>query len=161
MTWCVATLRSWRTLEIGIVSSVFVAVWAALSVYLWTDLYRHSDTTQLLTITASTARYGVPYNSIGISAIEISEQAIWFKDAQTVCNSTLLPGPESFPNGRFSHLEYHAYYFDYLLAPITWLFSTEVVIAVTQALAFSSLLLLSYVILRREGVTVLGCAVFV
>lgn len=132
--------------------------WALLSYFLWSDIYRHSDTAALVYMTEAAGRYGAPYNQISISdydAIEVKPL-----DATEACNAPLLPGPESYPNGNFNHFEYHAYYFVYVLAPLTWLFPADLVIGGTQALAMVATILLVYVILRQERVGVASAGLF-
>jgi uncharacterized membrane protein len=137
-----------------------LAVWTVLAYFLWSDIYRRSDTAALVYMTEATGRSGVPYNQISITNLDAN--AVEPLDASEVCNASLSPGPESYPNGSFSHLEYHAYYFVYALAPLTWLLPSELVIGGTQALAMAMTILLVYVILRQErvgiGATALFCA---
>jgi hypothetical protein len=147
-----------RRAELVAVGVVFLAVWTLLAYFLWSDIYRHADTAALVYMTEATGRYGVPYNQVSISnydaiAVEPLEPA-------TACAAPLTPGPESYPNGMFSHLEYHGYYFVYALAPLTWFMPGELVIAGTQALAMAATVLLVYVILRKERVGIGAAALF-
>jgi hypothetical protein len=145
--------------EALLVGALFIAVWYALATFFWTSMYRHTDTTQLVTITESTGRYGVPYNSFGASVVEAVRT--WGTDAQTVCNMLLAPGPGAYPNGLFNYLEYHAYYFVYVLAPLTFVLPASGVVALTQALAMAAVPLLVYVMLRYEHVHPIGAIALV
>lgn len=140
------------------VGTLFLMIWGLLSFYLWRDIYRRSDTAALVYMTEATGRYGVPYNQVSISNYDADD--VKPLDAATACAAPLTPGPESYPNGQFSHFEYHAYYFVYALAPLTWLFPADLVIAATQALAMTATILLVYVILRQERTSIVGAALF-
>jgi uncharacterized membrane protein len=151
-------LRQSRLPEICVVGGLFLVGWYLMGFFLWSSIYRSADTAQLLLLTESAAKFGVPFNQVGATTLEISE--IRPIEASIVCNSPLLPGPESYPNGQFNHLEYHAYYFAYALAPLMWVLPADVVIASTQALALCATVLLVYMILRQERVSPIGRALF-
>ena len=147
-----------RRTEILIVGAVFLALWSLVAYFLWSDIYRHSDTAALVYMTEATGRYGVPYNQISISDYDAGD--VKPLEASAACAAPLVPGPESYPNGNFSHFEYHAYYFVYVLAPLTWLMPTDLVIAGTQSFAMVAILLLVYVILRQERVGIAAAGLF-
>jgi hypothetical protein len=149
-------LRRLKYLDLTLIAAVFLVVWALLAYFLWNDIYRNADTAQLRLLTESTGKYGVPYNQVGASVFD--EDWTRAVDAKIVCDAPLTPGPESYPNGQFSHLAYHAYYFAYALAPLTWFLPTDVVIAGTQALAVVGTLLVVGLILRQERVGLVGGA---
>lgn len=147
-----------RPAEVAVVGAVFLLVWSLLGFFLWSDIYRHSDTAALVYMTEATGKYGLPYNQVSISDYDAAD--VKPLDAAAACSAPLTPGPESYPNGQFSHFEYHAYYFVYALAPLTWFFPAEVVIGATQGLAMTATVLLVYVILRQERTHILGAVLF-
>ena len=147
-----------RRRELLVVGLVFLVLWTLFAYYLWSDINRHSDTAALVYMTESTGRFGVPYNQVSIS--DYDAEAVMPLDPAAACTAPLTPGPESYPNGNFSHFEYHAYYFVYALAPLTWLLPSDVVIGGTQAFAMLAVLLLVYVILRQQRVGIAAAALF-
>jgi len=145
-------------IEIFLAACFFIGLSAAFGFYLRSDLNRQLDTAMMLEVTDSSARYGTPFSQA--SAAILDARRTWTMQAEAVCKDPLAPGPESYPNGRQDALKQHAYYFGYILAPLTMLFSVNTAVTATQALALTATLLLVYWTLRQEHVNPLGSAVF-
>lgn len=113
----------------------------------------HGDTAFLMEVLTSIKETGVPTTHLGPAFYDAFSTFTLY--AEKVCQSELMAAERG-----VSILDVHAYYILYPLAALTWLFSPHVILAVANGLAFTSIIFISYWVIRRQGVTVLGAIAF-
>jgi hypothetical protein len=102
----------------------------------------------------SIKKFGVPYTPNAHYFVDAIKTFVM--EPLDVCASALLPTSD---NG-LSVLNTHAYYLLYPLAFFSLLFSSQEVLAFFHCLTFISLIGMTYWILRKEGVSILGALAF-
>ena len=93
-------------------------------------------------------------SSYGSSTLEVYK-TVWYKDADFVCSL-----PLSF-KGKDNPLFFHFYGVAYLLKPLSQFVNTYILVALLQALSFSSVLLFTYLFSRKKGINVICSLLFV
>ena len=112
----------------------------------------HTDTAFLLELTENTRVNGEPVSSILNSTIDAGRT--WDQPAMEVCSSALIP-----TNSLYNILNNHAHYALFALSELTRFFSAETVLSYLNAFSFISILLITYLFLRKNKVSIF-CAAF-
>ena len=142
--------------EMLAVFAVFVPLAFLISVYLVVEAPNHmADTANFFDYVINTAKSGFPNAPLGLSILDALHT--WGEDFRSVCSNPLVPSVLP----PWNVLTFHAYLIDYPLAGLTFFMPVEVAIPVAHGLAFLSLLLITYFILRGFRVSIVGSICFV
>jgi hypothetical protein len=138
-----------RYLTATSITWIFIVLsWLGLSyiLYFYQINTQLADTTFVTQIYLNFKNSLTPNTSMGISLVE-SMDHIWGLTAEQVCNQTL--------ETRFTSLPWFHYYFImFLLVPFAKVMNARVLIAVTQAAIFLSVLVFTYYYARKKQFTI-------
>jgi hypothetical protein len=146
--------RSMSRTERLIALALFLLLAAALSNFEAASIWLHNlDTAFLLESMRAVNQVGEPLTRLGPAFLDAYEA--FYLPAAEMCRASLQPGGKA-----LSILTSHAYYMVYPLAWLTRWFSAEWVLGVANGTAFIGYIYVLYLVLRREGASLLGALAF-
>ena len=135
---------------------IFVIFAVAFCNYqLVTALLHHLDSAFLMEVLTSIKKTGVPTTHLIPSVLDAYTAGAFTTSAEVLCKADLITTVRG-----ISQLENHAYYILYPLAAFTWVFPPHVILAVANGIGFVSIIFILYLVIRGQGVPILGAIVF-